>query len=105
MVKKQISCPCEKFGNTIAIRLAKELFYSCDRFAEEILEKLSGIYIARASKNGMMLVLYGASSLIIRIKAIKLGSIKAWVDDSVVTQLWDVWACFQVNARLELLWT
>ena len=35
----------------------------------------------------MMLVLYGISSLIIRIKAIKLSSIKAWVDDSVVAQL------------------
>ena len=33
-----------------------------------------------------MLVLYGISSLIIRIKAIKLSSIKAWVDDSVVAQ-------------------
>ena len=34
----------------------------------------------------MMLVFYGISSLIIRIKAIKLSSIKAWVDDSVVAQ-------------------
>ena len=34
----------------------------------------------------MMLVLNGISSLIIRIKAIRLGSIKAWVDDSVVAQ-------------------
>ena len=47
------------------------------------------MHIARASKNGMMLVLYGISSLIsliIRIKAIKVSSIKAWVDDSVVAQ-------------------
>ena len=34
----------------------------------------------------MMLVLYGISSLIIRVKAIKLGSIKAWVDKSIVAQ-------------------
>ena len=47
---------------------------------------LPGIYIARASKNGMMLVLYGIISLIIKIKAIKLSSIKAWVDDSEVAQ-------------------
>ena len=33
----------------------------------------------------MMLVLYGISSLIIRIKAIELGSIKAWVDNVYVT--------------------
>ena len=49
-----------------------------------ILEKLSGMHIARASKIGMMLVLYAISSLIIRIKAINLGSIKAWVDNSIV---------------------
>ena len=72
--------PCEKVGNTIAIGLAKEQAYRRDGFVGEILKKLSGIRIARASKNGMMLVLYGISSLIIRIKAIKLGSIKAWVD-------------------------
>ena len=34
----------------------------------------------------MTLVLYGTSSLIVRIKAIKLSSIKAWVGDSVVAQ-------------------
>ena len=33
-----------------------------------------------------MLVLYGISSLIIKIKATKLSSIKPWVDDSVVAQ-------------------
>ena len=86
MVKTHVPYPCEKLGNTIAVGLAKELSYGCDGFAEEILKKLSGIHIARASKNGMMLVLYGIRSLIIRIKAIKLGSIKVWVDDSVVTQ-------------------
>ena len=37
----------------------------------------------------MMLVLCGISSLIIRIKAIEVGSIKAWVDNSIVAQWTD----------------
>ena len=49
----------------------------------------------------MMLVLYGISSLSIRIKAqlpssmIKLGSIKAWVDNSITTDSFHqpCWRC------------
>ena len=50
--------------------------------ADEILKKVSGIHLARASKHGMMPVLYRIRRIPIRDNATRLGSITARVDDS-----------------------
>ncbi len=65
MVQAHTSHPCEKLGYTIGIGLAQELANSRSRFAEQILEELSGIHIARTSKDNMMLILNGIIGILI----------------------------------------
>ena len=55
----------EKFGKLIALGLVHKLTDSGDMALKKILEMLSGIYIAWAIKNSMMLVLNIAAALII----------------------------------------
>ena len=72
-----VSDPPKELGKTIAIGCAKEKSFGPQQFAAEILKNLSGICIAGASKQSMMLVLYGIRRIIIRVTAVKQASIKA----------------------------
>ncbi len=61
----------------IGMGLAQEL--AANRLAEQIPRKLSGLRIARTSKDNMMLILDGIMGILFQVKAIKLSSWKAWI--------------------------
>ena len=78
-VHSHMSIPSEKSGNTVAIWLVQELTDGHNVAAEDIWKELPSLCIARAIRNDMVLILNRICGLLIRVKAVKLISWKAWI--------------------------
>ena len=65
--------PSEKFGHAVTIRLMQVLANRHNIAAKDVWKELSGICIAQASSNAIVLVLRWIVGLIIRLKPVRLS--------------------------------
>ena len=80
-VQAQHPDPSQKLGQTVAIRLVQKLADSGYMAGKTLWKHLPGGGISGAFKDGMMLILYGIRSILIRIKGIKAISRDVWIGD------------------------